>query len=230
MNKSDSIKELAKALCQVQKVLKGAHADSTNPFYESKYADLQAIWDAIREPLTANQLAITQTTGYADNGGPVVVTTLMHSSGEWINGEFPIIAKEQSAQAIGSGVSYARRYALAAIVGVYQTDDDAEKSQGRGSPASSSLPPLHYQSPFPSQATGPASITDQELQNYRLPFGKTHKGKPLMEIPIPALQSALKWLKEGADKPLSSNFKVAQDAIERFIEQNFKKQHGEIIQ
>jgi hypothetical protein len=61
----------------------------------------------------------------------MLVTTLLHSSGEWISGEMPVLTKDASPQAQGSGLTYARRYALAAIVGVYQTDDDAEAAQGR---------------------------------------------------------------------------------------------------
>jgi hypothetical protein len=72
--------------------------------------------------------------------GLVLVTTLAHSSGEWIAGEMPVLIavqgksgefKEITPQAQGSGITYARRYALAAIVGLAQVDDDAEAAQGR---------------------------------------------------------------------------------------------------
>jgi hypothetical protein len=75
-------------------------------------------------------LAVTQTSRYTTDG-LMLVTTLLHSSGEWISGEMPVLTKDASPQAQGSGLTYARRYALAAIVGVYQTDDDAEAAQGR---------------------------------------------------------------------------------------------------
>jgi hypothetical protein len=61
----------------------------------------------------------------------VLATTLAHSSGEWIRSELPIRAKDASPQAQGSAITYARRYALAAIVGLAQIDDDAEAAQGR---------------------------------------------------------------------------------------------------
>lgn len=128
MSQSESIKELAKALAVAQGSMRGAHRDSVNPFYKSKYADLESVWEAIREPLSKNNLAITQTTDVRD-GSVFVVTTLMHQSGEWINGIYPVVSKDLSAQALGSAMSFSRRYALAAIVGVYQTDDDGNDAQ-----------------------------------------------------------------------------------------------------
>lgn len=131
MNKSESIKELASALCKAQAEIRGAVKDSDNPFFKSKYADLESVWQAIREPLSDNGLSVAQPTGFSAEGKPVVETILMHVSGEWISGEFLISSKDQSAQAVGSGTSYARRYALAAMLGVYQTDDDGNDASGK---------------------------------------------------------------------------------------------------
>jgi hypothetical protein len=61
----------------------------------------------------------------------VLKTILAHSSGEWVKSITPILTKDNSPQAQGSGITYARRYALAAIVGLAQVDDDAEAAQGR---------------------------------------------------------------------------------------------------
>jgi hypothetical protein len=128
---SDSIAALAAALSKAQGAITGALKDSSNPFFKSKYADLASCWDACRQQLTANGLAVIQTTDIiADK--PVLVTTLAHSSGEWIKSITPVLTKDDSPQAQGSGITYARRYALAAIVGLAQIDDDAEAAQGRG--------------------------------------------------------------------------------------------------
>jgi len=129
--KSEQINELAAALSKAQAKVKGAVKDSANPFFKSSYADLQSVWDAVREALTANGLAVTQTTATGQSGGLELVTTLMHASGQWIEGRFPILALKNEPQALGSATSYARRYSLAAMVGVYQTDDDAEQAQAR---------------------------------------------------------------------------------------------------
>ena len=131
MNQSNSIAALAAALAKAQADIAGAVKDSANPFFKSKYADLESVWSACRKPLTSNGLSVIQTT-LPMKQGLMLVTTLAHSSGEWIRGYMPILAKDNTAQSQGSGISYARRYALAALVGVYQTDDDAEAAQGRG--------------------------------------------------------------------------------------------------
>jgi hypothetical protein len=136
---SEAIGALAAALSKAQADITGALKDSSNPFFKSKYADLASCWDACRKQLAANGLSVIQTTRMAEQG-LVLVTTLAHSSGEWIAGEMPVLIavqgksgefKEVTPQAQGSGITYARRYALAAIVGLAQVDDDAEAAQGR---------------------------------------------------------------------------------------------------
>ena len=128
--KSETIGALAAALAKAQAAVTGAVKDAANPFFKSKYADLESVWSACRKPLTDNGLAVVQTSRYTPDG-LMLVTTLLHSSGEWISGEMPVLVKDNSPQAQGSGLTYARRYALAAIVGIYQTDDDGEAAQGR---------------------------------------------------------------------------------------------------
>jgi len=137
MNQSENINELALALSKAQAGITGALKDSANPFFKSKYADLASCWDACRRQLTDNGLSVIQTTDLIiqttdlTDGLVVVRTTLAHSSGQWIAGVLPVKAKDDGPQAQGSGITYARRYALAAIVGLAQIDDDAEAAQGR---------------------------------------------------------------------------------------------------
>jgi hypothetical protein len=130
---STEINELAAALSKAQSQITGALKDSSNPFFKSKYADLAACWDACRKQLTENGLSVIQTTNIID-GVVVVTTTLAHSSGQWVRGNLPVKAKDDGPQAQGSGITYARRYALAAIVGLAQIDDDAEAAQARDKP------------------------------------------------------------------------------------------------
>jgi hypothetical protein len=131
MNQSESISALAGALSKAQGQITGALKDSANPFFKSKYADLAACWDACRAQLAANNLAVIQTTEVTE-AGAVLVTTLAHSSGEWVRGYLPVLTKDAGPQGQGSGLTYARRYALAAIVGLAQIDDDGEAAQARG--------------------------------------------------------------------------------------------------
>ena len=135
-NQSETIGALAGALAKAQGQLNSAIKDTKNPHLKNKYADLASIWNAAREPLAENELAVIQTTT-DDEGGQYLITTLAHSSGEWIRGRLKIgtevINKGVNLnQALGSSISYMRRYALAAIVGVIQDDDDGNASSGNG--------------------------------------------------------------------------------------------------
>lgn len=131
MNQSEQVNELFRALSKAQSELRGAKKDSENPFFKSKYADLESVWDAAKNPLADNGLCVAQTMDVL-NGEPVVVTTLGHASGQWLRGALPLTMVKKDPQSQGSAITYARRYALAAIVGVVQTDDDGESAMDRG--------------------------------------------------------------------------------------------------
>lgn len=128
---SPSIAALAAALSAAQGEISGALKDSKNPFFKSSYADLASCWDACRAPLSKNGLAVIQTTQESDEGVKVL-TTLAHKSGEWIRGTLRMTPTKADPQGIGSCLTYARRYALAAIVGLAQIDDDANHASGKG--------------------------------------------------------------------------------------------------
>jgi hypothetical protein len=123
MNKSDSIKELATALNLAQAEMSGAKKKAANPFFKSKYADLNSVVDAIRVPFCDNGLSYSQFPLFRD-GLVGVETILMHSSGEWISSELLLPMVKQDPQAAGSALTYARRYALQSIAGVPSEDDD----------------------------------------------------------------------------------------------------------
>ena len=127
MWKSDSIAKLAEALSKAQKEIRGAAKDQTNPYFKSKYADLNSVWEAIREPLTKNGLSVTQLPG-SENGTVSVTTVLMHSSGEWVSSTLGIRPVKADPQGVGSALTYARRYALSAIAGVCPEDDDGNEA------------------------------------------------------------------------------------------------------
>ncbi len=131
-----TVYELAMALLKVQNQLHGVKRDASNPFFKSKYATLQSTWEACREALQDAGLAISQTI-HRDNG-VYLRTRLLHVSGQFIDSECPLLMKEESMQALGSAVSYARRYSLAAIVGlVIDEDDDGEAATRPSTPLSS---------------------------------------------------------------------------------------------
>lgn len=125
MKQSPSITELAKALIKTQLELKKAKRTQVNPFYKSKYADLAEIWEACREPLNKNALAICQTID-TEGEKTYLETMLLHESGEWISGRLPLLLTKLDPQGQGSAITYARRYSLTAIIGMAEVDDDAE--------------------------------------------------------------------------------------------------------
>ena len=124
MNHSESIAKLATALSIVQGKLTHAKKDSANPFFKSKYADLESVWDACRSLLSENGLAVMQFPGEYYDGTMHLTTILTHKSGEWIGQDMSVPVTKPDAQGAGSALTYMRRYALAAVVGVVQADDD----------------------------------------------------------------------------------------------------------
>ncbi len=132
---SETIGKLAEALAKAQKHIDGAKKGAVNPHLRSKYADLSSVWAACRDALADNGLAVTQ--HMADMGAPgavKVVTTLMHASGEWLSGETVMPVTKQDAHGYGSAITYARRYSLAAMVGVSPEDDDASAAVSHAAP------------------------------------------------------------------------------------------------
>ena len=134
MNKSESLKELASALCKAQDAMGGAVKGKANPFFKSKYADLGAIIQAIKEPFAKNGLSYTQFP--IENEGRIgIETILMHSSGEWISQSFTVQLTKQDAQGAGSAITYCRRYGLQAVAGIPSEDDDGNGVVNKKAPA-----------------------------------------------------------------------------------------------
>jgi len=129
MKTSEQISELAAALAKAQSMMENAVMNRVNPHFKSKYADLAAIFDAARKPLSANGLAIVQTIGDG-----VLHTRLLHTSGQWIASEHPLPMSGRP-QEIGSALTYARRYSLSALIGIAADEDDdanaANRSNGK---------------------------------------------------------------------------------------------------
>lgn len=123
---SEQIKELATALAAAQAEVEAAKKESTNPHFKNKYADLASVWLACRGPLTSHGLAVTQWPSTTERG-VAVTTVLTHSSGQWMRDTLELpLAQNATAQQVGSAITYARRYMLAAVAGVAPDDDDGE--------------------------------------------------------------------------------------------------------
>lgn len=147
MNQSEQIADLAAALAKAQGTMATAAKDSTNPFFNSKYADLASVWDACRGPLSDNGLSVIQAPAVIVHGEPEVytyqkkgeervgikvatevriTTRLLHASGQWIEDACAAVLPFGDPQSILAAITYLRRGALAAFVGVAPADDDGE--------------------------------------------------------------------------------------------------------
>lgn len=149
MNKSETIELLAQALLKAQTEFMTASKDAKNPFFKSKYATLNSVWEAVATALHNNGLVCIQP--IVNN---MVATTIIHTSGQFITSECPIVcAKQNDPQALGSAITYSRRYALASMLGVMtDDDDDAESAMVRKQPQSAPKPAAK-----PAEKAEPAS-------------------------------------------------------------------------
>jgi ribosomal protein L34E len=124
--------KLGAALAKAEGKIEVAKKDADNPYFKSKYADLATIREVCREPLAAEGLSILQIP--TAQGNTVHISTkLLHESGQWIASELILVAKDTTPQSIGSCITYGRRYALAAMLGIASDeDDDGNAASGRG--------------------------------------------------------------------------------------------------
>lgn len=131
MNRSEEINEIAAALAKAQGEMGQANKDAENPFFKSNYATLAALKAACTSHLTKHGLSVSQLVGPMGEGH-YLETRLMHSSGQWLSSFDPILTKDGSPQAYGSGKKYAMRYGYEATVGIatIDSDDDGNKAQG----------------------------------------------------------------------------------------------------
>lgn len=147
MLKSEQINELATALAKAQGQIEGAKKSSSNPFFKSKYADLAECWNTCREALTANGISVIQMPEEINENGRLNITTMLaHSSGQYISSTLTMTVTKLDPQAIGSAITYGRRYALAAMVGLAQEDDDGEKAMERSKDKKSVESPINITS------------------------------------------------------------------------------------
>jgi hypothetical protein len=137
MTESQPTPELNAALCKAQSEMGPARKGKVNPAFRSNYADLASVIEAV-QPLHDNGLAYLQ---LVDTAGPVVTvrTILRHVSGQVLDcGPMTARAKDESAQAIGSALTYLRRYSLMTACGIASADDDGN---GAGKPSTSTPTP-----------------------------------------------------------------------------------------
>lgn len=146
MNQSESLSNLAAALAKVQGQLRPAELNAQS--HHHKYADIASIIAAVRQPMAENGLSVSQFPGSTHNGEThyyaTLTTILMHDSGEWISQDLTMPLAKVDPQGYGSAITYARRYALASVLGIVAGEDDdgnAATGQQASKPAARRGPP-----------------------------------------------------------------------------------------
>ena len=167
MKTSESLDKIAPDFAKAQATIGGAVKDADNPFFNSKYADLSSVWLACKESLHANGISVIQSP--INDGDRIGVSTmLLHKSGQFITDSYTLsVKKNNDPQSDCSSVTYARRNALAAFVGVCPVDDDAEGAMDRkpaNKPPPKRKPPA--QKPASTNAPFPKIELNPEI-NYR---------------------------------------------------------------
>lgn len=175
---SDDVDEISAALSKAQGAMDDAPKDTTGQVGQQKtrYADLASVRAASRQALAANGLAYVQFPTAAERGYATIVTRLMHSSGQWIEDDAGVtVPAGNTAQTLGSAITYARRYSLMAVLGIAADDDDghaATQARQQPRPKQQDTPaPRQPVSSEPAQDDGFFAITGPQLTKLGVMFG-----------------------------------------------------------
>jgi hypothetical protein len=218
---SEQINELATALAKAQGQMRAASKDAVNPHLKNTYATLSSIIEAARESLSANCLAFSQILSQGDEG-LILETILMHSSGQWLQSEVLIrVATDNrginGAQALGSALTYYKRYALAALLGISVSDEDDD---GNAAGQSTRKQPARQESQpqIMSRDSGPTQANLQQEQLAEAKKNGNGHDKKAADLPTQFWLTAkeMELTKEKAQailKAAGSDFAVALDRL-----------------
>ena len=215
--KKSKTSQLAFALALAQAEITTAELTKENTFTKSKYADLASVWDAVRDPLTRNGLAVSQIFETLEDGNILLRTVLLHTSGEQLSSTLPLLGVKDH-HSLGSASTYVRRYALAAITGCAPGgwDDDGNaaqesitKSPARLSKSSRSLPRTKKRSTTPPPRLSALEIlekvpeADEWLRNKEVDPG---------DPPLPVCERIVTLGVEGLKKTIEDDRKKQEKA------------------
>lgn len=179
---SQTIGALAEALAKAQGSMespaktKRAKIESQKGSYSYTYADLADVIDATRKPLSVNGLSVAQIISF-DGAALILTTQLQHASGEWMRSTYPL-PLHQRPQDQGSAITYARRYALCALLGIAaEDDDDGQAAQQAKPPAPKASAPK----PKPSETLPLSEEEQQKLANWQAGL-ETHHAPEQLQV------------------------------------------------
>ena len=210
------MKEIYQALVKAQSQIRIAIKDSNNPHFRSKYADLASVWDAIRDALHKNGLAVLQLSDMDASGVPVLLTRIIHESGQHVEGRYPIVCKDpQDPQKMVAATTYARRASLSAALGVIADDDDGNTAAGHTT-AHTASPSVAKPVSAPTTAKASGNAMTDLFAAHRLEYPKAVEdliGKPVAQWSendkttareaIKKLQAGTPWATITRDKVFS---------------------------
>jgi hypothetical protein len=170
LQQSENLEKLFEALSKSQSVMKPAVLDMTNPHFKSRYASLTSVHESCKGPLSDNGLSIIQQV-FSSESGYYIRTMVGHSSGQWMANVFKLIVGRQDMQALGSAITYARRYGLSALIGIVDTEDDdanAAMPEIKKEIVRPMPPPREVPAPVPSAPTPQqkGSLSEKQLNRY----------------------------------------------------------------
>lgn len=182
----------ARALAAFQRAIppiekkKTAKIQSQRGSFSYRYADLSDIVCAISEQLAENGLSITFDTE-EKSGGLDVICTVHHSEGHHNSARFPVpidrSARMSAAQAVGAALTYGRRYALTAALGIVTADEDID-AQGTPSHSASQAPSSAPRKPIPAEAPAAATPKPQSDEKSKGGYAITAPQKRRLEARI----------------------------------------------
>jgi len=204
MEHSDKLDEIGPALAKAQGEFPAVNPDADGQAGGGRYryATLGHVFQTVRPTLAANGLSVTQSIEPTDSG-ITAHTHLLHESGQWIRGSAPVPVEKDTAQGVGSAITYARRYGLSALLGIAVDDDDD------GADATA-RPPKRQQRSSSAPATGPTkpqqnmfyAITKSlNMDEDQIAAGLKHRGYSckFLELTKKQASEVLDALKEKQD-------------------------------
>ena len=201
---SNTLGKFLPAFKKAQMQFEAAKKCGTNPHFKSKYATLEAVLEACKEPLNEHGIVIMQPI-IPHDGCDYVVTKLLHESGEWMASASRLTPDRAGPQAYGSYITYLRRYQLSALTGLATEDDDGEAAQStyRSQPAAKAI--TRPKQPRPTVTATQASHLeelikdDQDKKNNLRKFMVEHCGEyDLSKLPLDTYKSMVVRLEAEA--------------------------------